>query len=117
MWKSIAKIDRWQGEVWNRRKDGSVYLQWLSINCVRNTAGEIENYISIIHDLSELRAKEAQIQHLAHHDVLTGLGNRHQLNERLCHAVRSYLLLHYLQEHFFLMLNGLGQQCILWVLY
>lgn len=89
MWKSIAKIDRWQGEVWNRRKDGSVYLQWLSINCVRNTAGEIENYISIIHDLSELRAKEAQIQHLAHHDVLTGLGNRHQLNERLCHAVRQ----------------------------
>lgn len=89
MWQSIAKIDRWQGEVWNRRKNGSVYLQWLSINCVRNERGEIENYISIIHDLSELRAKEAQIQHLAHHDVLTGLGNRHQLNERLCHALRQ----------------------------
>ena len=89
MWESIAKTDRWQGEVWNRRKDGSIYLQWLSINCVRNTRGEIENYISIIHDLSELRAKEAQIQHLAHHDVLTGLGNRHQLNERLNHAVRQ----------------------------
>ncbi|NLW04836.1 MAG: EAL domain-containing protein [Pseudomonadaceae bacterium] len=89
MWQSIAEIDRWQGEVWNRRKDGSVYLQWLSINCVRNDLGEIENYISIIHDLSELRAKEAQIQHLAHHDVLTGLGNRHQLNERLNHAVRQ----------------------------
>jgi len=89
MWESIAKIDRWQGEVWNRRKDGSVYLQWLSINCIRNDLGEIENYISIIHDLSELRAKEAEIQHLAHHDVLTGLGNRHQLNGRLSHAVRQ----------------------------
>lgn len=89
MWDSIAKTDRWQGEVWNRRKDGSVYLQWLSINCVRNDLGRIENYISIMHDLSELRAKEAQIQHLAHHDVLTGLGNRHQLNERLNHAVRQ----------------------------
>ncbi|GLR64953.1 putative bifunctional diguanylate cyclase/phosphodiesterase [Marinospirillum insulare] len=88
MWASIAKYDRWQGEVWNRRKDGSVYLQWLSINCVRNEQGEIENYISITHDLSELRAKEAQIQHLAHHDPLTGLGNRHQLNERLHQAVR-----------------------------
>lgn len=89
MWDSIAEVDHWKGEVWNRRKDGSVYLQWLSINCVRNELGEIENYISIIHDLSELRAKEAQIQHLAHHDVLTGLGNRHQLNERLNHAVRQ----------------------------
>lgn len=64
MWDSIAKYDRWQGEVWNRRKDGSVYLQWLSINCVRNEQGEIENYISVTHDLSELRAKEAQIKHL-----------------------------------------------------
>ena len=89
MWESIAEFDRWQGEVWNRRKDGSVYLQWLSINCVRNERGVIENYISIIHDLSELRAKEAQIQHLVHHDVLTGLGNRHQLKERLNHAVRQ----------------------------
>lgn len=87
MWDSIAEVDHWKGEVWNRRKDGSVYLQWLAINCVRNDLGEIENYISVIHDLSELRAKEAQIQHLAHHDVLTGLGNRHQLNERLNHAV------------------------------
>lgn len=89
MWRSIAETDRWQGEVWNRRKDGSVYLQWLSINCVRNSRGKIENYISVIHDLSELHAKEAQIQHLAYHDVLTGLGNRHLLNERLNHAVRQ----------------------------
>lgn len=89
MWQSIADTDRWQGEVWNRRKDGSVYLQWLSINCVRNARGEIEHYISIFHDLSELRAKEAEIQHLAYHDPLTGLGNRHQLTERLRHAVRQ----------------------------
>lgn len=89
MWQSIADTDRWQGEVWNRRKDGSVYLQWLSINCVRNARGNIEHYISIFHDLSELRAKDAKIQHLAHHDPLTGLGNRHQLTERLRHAVRQ----------------------------
>ena len=87
MWQSIAEADRWQGEVWNRRKDGSVYLQWLSISCVRNPKGQIDNYISVIHDLSELRSKEAQVQHFANHDVLTGLGNRHQLKERLAHAV------------------------------
>lgn len=106
MWASVSKTDRWQGEVWNRRKDGSIYLQWLSINCVRNNAGEIENYISIIHDLSELRAKEAEIQHLAHHDVLTGLGNRHQLNERLNHAVRQAKSQ---QEELALMLFDLGR--------
>lgn len=87
MWQSIAEVDRWQGEVWNRRKDGSVYLQWLSISCVRNEEREIDNYISVIHDLSELRSKEAQVQHFANHDILTGLGNRHQLKERLNHAV------------------------------
>lgn len=106
MWQSIAKIDRWQGEVWNRRKDGSVYLQWLSINCVRNTAGEIENYISVTHDLSELRAKEAQIHHLAHHDFLTDLGNRHQLNERLNHAIRQAKSQH---ESLALLLLDLGR--------
>jgi diguanylate cyclase (GGDEF)-like protein/PAS domain S-box-containing protein len=89
MWQSIAETDRWQGEIWNRRKDGGVYLQWLSINCVRNAKGYIENYISIFHDLTEMRAKEAEIQHLVHHDPLTGLGNRHLLNERLRHAVRQ----------------------------
>lgn len=87
MWQSIAESDKWQGEVWNRRKDGSLYLQWLAISCVRNPEGEIESYISVIHDLSEMRAKEAKILHHANHDVLTGLGNRYLLNQRLSHAV------------------------------
>ncbi|SFC45016.1 PAS domain S-box-containing protein/diguanylate cyclase (GGDEF) domain-containing protein [Marinospirillum celere] len=89
IWQSIADADCWQGEVWNRRKDGSVYLQWLSINCVRNSRGVIENYVSIFHDLTEMRAKDAKIQHLAHHDPLTGLGNRYLLGERLNHAIRQ----------------------------
>lgn len=89
MWQSIADTDRWQGEVWNRRKDGSIYLQWLSINCVRDSRGVIENYVSISHDLTEMRAKDAEIQHLVHHDPLTGLGNRYLLHERLDHALRQ----------------------------
>lgn len=88
MWETIAEQDTWQGEIWNRRKNGSVYLQWLSLSCLRNQQGEIENYVSIIHDLSELRAKEAEIQRLVHQDILTGLGNRHLLNQRLRQAVR-----------------------------
>lgn len=89
MWRSIAETNAWQGEIWNRRKDGSVYLQWMSMNAIRNEQGEIEHYFSIVHDLSELRAKEAQIQHLAQHDFLTGLGNRHLLNQRLEQAIRQ----------------------------
>lgn len=89
MWKSVAEVDYWQGEIWNRRKDGSVYLQWLSINCVRDQEGNIDNYIAVIHDLSELRSKEEQAHHLANHDPLTGLGNRHQLKERLKYAVNT----------------------------
>ena len=89
MWKSIAEADCWQGEVWNRRKNGSVYLQWLSISCVRDQTGNIDNYIAVIHDLSELRSKEAEVQHFANHDPLTGLGNRHQLKERLKCAVNN----------------------------
>ncbi len=89
IWDSIARQDHWQGEVWNRRKDGSVYLQWLSLNCVRNAQGEIDNYISVFHDLTELRAKEAEIAHLASHDPLTGLGNRLLLNDRMSHALNQ----------------------------
>ncbi|WP_404419415.1 putative bifunctional diguanylate cyclase/phosphodiesterase [Marinospirillum sp.] len=89
MWQSIADKDRWQGEVWNRRKNGSVYLQWLTITCVRDVQGRIENYVSIFHDLSEMQAKEEEIQHLVHHDPLTGLGNRHLLSERLQHGIRQ----------------------------
>lgn len=89
MWQSIEEQDHWQGEVWNRRKNGSAYLQWMSISCIRNPQGDIESYISIFHDLTELRAKEAEIKHLVHHDPLTRLGNRHLFEERLAHALRQ----------------------------
>lgn len=89
IWQSIAETDRWQGKVWNRRKSGSAYLQWLTLSCVRDPRGHIENYVSIFHDLSEMQAKEEEIQHLVHHDPLTRLGNRHLLSQRLQHGIRQ----------------------------
>lgn len=73
----------WQGEVWNRRKSGEVYLQWLSISALRDDNGGITHYVSIFHDLTEIRAKEAEIEKLAFIDPLTRLGNRHQLHQTL----------------------------------
>lgn len=79
MWEQIETSGSWQGEIWNRRKDGGAYLQWLSINALKGPDGTVEYYVAVFHDLSELRARDAEIEYLATHDPLTGLGNRRQL--------------------------------------
>ncbi|QEW07406.1 putative bifunctional diguanylate cyclase/phosphodiesterase [Nitrincola iocasae] len=89
LWAEVALNGSWQGEIWNRRKDGSVYLQWLSINCLKNSQDETEYYVAVFHDLSELRAREAEIEYLVNHDPLTGLGNRSQFRDRIEQGIRS----------------------------
>ena len=89
MWKQVKTSGSWQGEIWNRRKDGSAYLQWLSINSLQNNQGDVEYYVAVFHDLSELRAREAQIDYLVNHDPLTELGNRNQLIDRLKYSIQS----------------------------
>ncbi len=71
------------GEIWNRRKSGEVYLQWMSISALMNSNGQVSNFVSIFHDLTEIRAKEAQIEELVFTDPLTGMGNRHKLMQSL----------------------------------
>ena len=77
----------WQGEVWNRRKDGVIYPVWQNIIAVRNEAGDVIQYISIFSDITEKKASEERIQHLAHYDVLTDLPNRLLFNDRFEHAI------------------------------
>lgn len=87
MWRTINERGRWQGEVWDRRKDGSCYPKWLTISTLRDGRGEVTHYIGSFTDISERKAAEQNIHHLAHHDSLTGLPNRFSLQQRLEQAI------------------------------
>ncbi|WP_221063215.1 bifunctional diguanylate cyclase/phosphodiesterase [Methylomagnum ishizawai] len=83
MWQGLAERGFWQGEVWNRRKSGEVYPQWLSISAVRNTDGDTTHYVGAYLDLSRQKQAEEQVRRLAYYDTLTGLPNRRLLYDRL----------------------------------
>ncbi len=76
MWRSIKRHGYWQGEVWNRRKNGEIFPVWLSISSVKKPDGEVSHYIGGFTDLSEQKSAEERIQHLTHYDALTDLPNR-----------------------------------------
>jgi diguanylate cyclase (GGDEF)-like protein/PAS domain S-box-containing protein len=88
MWTQIARFGYWKGEIWNRRKNGDVYPELLSISSVKNESGEISEYIGIFSDISQLKASEAQLEFLAHNDPLTSLPNRRMLFSRIEQAIR-----------------------------
>jgi diguanylate cyclase (GGDEF)-like protein/PAS domain S-box-containing protein len=83
MWEALTRDDRWEGEMWDRRKSGETYPKWLSISIVRDSEGNISNYIGTFVDIAERKASEERMRHLVHFDVLTGLPNRANLQERL----------------------------------
>jgi diguanylate cyclase (GGDEF)-like protein/PAS domain S-box-containing protein len=86
MWRTINEKGHWQGEIWNRRKNGEVYPEWLSINPVLDKSGALTNYVGIFSDISERKEAEAQIHQLAFYDPLTDLPNRRLLMDRLQQA-------------------------------
>ncbi|MES9898083.1 MAG: PAS domain S-box protein [Sedimenticola sp.] len=87
MWSAIAESGSWSGEIYNRRKNGEIYPQWLSISSVNNDAGELTQYVAIFTDLSQLKHSEYELQRYMHYDPLTKLPNRRLLEERLSHAL------------------------------
>lgn len=93
MWAALQAHGRWQGEIWNRRKNGEVYPEWLIISRVCDEAGVTTHYIGIFTDISERKRAEERILHLANHDVLTDLPNRllylEELGAALQHARRD----------------------------
>ena len=89
MWRELLEHGQWQGELWNRRKNGDIYPQWLTINAVRNPEGASTHYVAVMTDLSVIRRSEEQLEHLAHYDPLTDLPNRVLLRSLLQHALEK----------------------------
>ena len=87
MWRQLREAGAWRGEIWNRRKNGEVYPEWLSIAAVRDEAGQVQHYVAIFSDISEQHRSRQEIEYLAHHDALTDLPNRLLFNARLDHAI------------------------------
>jgi diguanylate cyclase (GGDEF)-like protein/PAS domain S-box-containing protein len=89
MWECISRTGTWQGEIWNRRKNGTVYAEHLSVSAVKNDAGMLTHYVGSFSDLTAYKAAEEQIHDLAFTDLLTGLPNRRHLIVRLQQAITA----------------------------
>lgn len=82
LWNTLLRTGHWQGELWNQRKGGEMFLVWLSISIVRNEEGKITHHIGIMADITAHRAAEEKIHYLANFDPLTSLPNRTLLQDR-----------------------------------
>ncbi len=87
LWQALTTTGRWTGEVWNRRKNGEVYPELLTISAVQDADGRTQRYVSLFADISEQKAHERELAYIAHYDALTGLPNRALLADRLHQAM------------------------------
>lgn len=91
MWLALRDEGRWQGEIWNRRKNGEIYPEWLSISTVRDDGGEILHYVGVFTDIGRIMVEQEKLRDLAYHDPLTRLPNRMLLRDRFEQAARRSL--------------------------
>lgn len=87
MWEAIRRTGGWQGEIWDRRKNGEIYPKWLTISAVKDNQGSVTHYIGAHYDITERKKAEQKIEELAFFDQLTGLPNRTLLLDRLKQAM------------------------------
>ena len=86
-WAALRVNGTWQGELYNRKKSGEMYPEWLTVNAARGNQGQILSYVAMFSDVSRLLRAESQVSYLAHYDSLTGLANRHLFDDRLKQAI------------------------------
>jgi len=89
MWETIKRTGSWQGEIWDKRKNGEIYPKWLTITAINDETGNATHYVATQSDITERKAAEAEINSLAFFDPLTQLPNRRLLLDRLNHALAS----------------------------
>ena len=83
MWRQLRESRHWQGELWNRRKDGQIYPEWLSITAVTDEEGQVANYVAVFTDITQKKVADETIHNLAFYDPLTDLPNRRLMLDRL----------------------------------
>lgn len=83
MWSAILEKGQWQGEIWNRRKDGEIYPEWLTISCIKDKSQNITHFISVFTDITVHKRMEKNLHQMANFDALTGLPNRELLYDQL----------------------------------
>ena len=89
MWDTLTHVGVWQGEIWNRRKNGEVFPEWLTLSSVKSAAGKVTHFVAIFSDITARKTAESQIEQLAFFDSLTLLPNRRLLLDRLGQALTA----------------------------
>lgn len=87
MWQIINTTGHWSGEIWNRKKNGEIYPEWITISAINDDTGDISHYVGISSDITLLKQHEKQLEHIAHYDALTGIPNRVLLVDRMKQAI------------------------------
>lgn len=87
MWESLLSNLQWSGEVWNKRKNGELFAELVTISAVTDTDGKTQNYVALFADITPMKHHQQQLEHIAHYDILTNLPNRMLLADRLHHSI------------------------------
>lgn len=87
MWSTLRQTGHWRGEIWNKRKNGEIFPERMSLSAVKDAQGEVTHYVCMFTDISHEKQREQQLEFLAHRDVLTGLYNRTWLEQELVRCV------------------------------